>query len=286
MLQDLDFGQLDNQYREQLPSPEDTVVCIRGKDILIARDGQDRLTLPTWAQVQLWQENWTNWGIGAFRYAFRMQDVNYFLYMGEAGEPADSTFTYEPAAGLRQLTSKNICFAAMTAWHLYIWYKNSRYCGNCGAKTAHDGVERMMRCPVCGNMIFPRISPAVIAAVTDGDRIVLSKYANRAYTRHSLLAGFIEIGETAEEAVAREVMEEVGLKVKNIRYYKSQPWGIAGNLSIGYFCDLDGDDAIRLDTQELAMAQWYSRSEMPTQDDGISLTREMMRVFAEGNEPK
>jgi len=286
MLQDLDFGLLDNQYREKAPIFEDTVVCIRGKDILISRDGQGRLTLPTLKQVQHWCKNWTDWGIGTFRYAFRMQEQNYFLYMGEGGIPEDSTFSYEPAATLRQLTSKNICFAAMTAWHLYTWYKNSLHCGQCGTRTVHDGVERMMRCPACGNMIFPRISPAVIAAVTDGDRIILSKYANRAYTRHSLLAGFIEIGETAEEAVAREVMEEVGLKVKNIRYYKSQPWGIAGNLSIGYFCDLDGDDTIRLDTQELAMAQWYYRSDMPAQDDGISLTREMMRMFAEGKEPK
>jgi NAD+ diphosphatase len=135
-------------------------------------------------------------------------------------------------------------------------------------------------------MIFPRISPAVIIALIDGDRLMLSKYAGRSYTRFALLAGFIEIGETAEEAVAREVMEEVGLKVKNIRYYKSQPWGIAGNLSIGYFCDLDGSDEIHLDEQELANAAWFDRSDLPAKDDGISLTREMVRIFEEGREPK
>jgi len=144
----------------------------------------------------------------------------------------------------------------------------------------------MMRCPACGNMIFPRIAPAVIIGLVDGDRILMSQYVNRNYKRYALLAGFIEIGETAEEAVAREVMEEVGLRVKNIRYYGSQPWGIAGNLSLGYFCDLDGADDIHLDENELSMAGWYSRGDFPAEDDGISLTREMMRVFAEGREPR
>ena len=143
-----------------------------------------------------------------------------------------------------------------------------------------------MRCPHCGNMIFPRISPSVIIAVTDGDRLLLSKYAGRAYTRYALLAGFTEIGETAEETVAREVMEEVGLRVKNIRYYKSQPWGIYGNLLMGFYCDLDGDDTIHLDESELAMAAWHPRDDLPAKDDGISLTREMIRVFEEGREPR
>ena len=144
-----------------------------------------------------------------------------------------------------------------------------------------------MRCTSCGNMIFPRIAPAAIIALTHGDKLMLSSYANRSVKRYGLLAGFIEIGETAEEAVAREVMEEVGLKVKNIRYYKSQPWGIAGNLSVGYFCDLDGDnDTVTLDEAELASAEWFVREDIPTKDEGISLTGEMIRIFQEGKEPR
>ena len=143
-----------------------------------------------------------------------------------------------------------------------------------------------MRSPKCGNMNFPRIAPAVIIGLTNGDKLMLSTYANQAYKRYGLLAGFIEIGETAEEAVAREVMEEVGLKVKNVRYYKSQPWGVAGNLSIGYFCDLDGDDTVHLDENELATAEWFDRNALPAEDDGISLTREMIRIFGEGKEPR
>ena len=284
MLQDLDFGCLDNQYRQKSPRPFDTVFCMRAGEILICRDEENQLSLPCWQQVQEHCALWNRWGGSRLQFVFTLQDIDYYLWMGEAGELPG--FTYEPASGLRQTISKHICFAAMTAYHLFTWYRNSLFCGHCGAKTEHDQKERMMRCPACGNMIFPRISPAVIIAVTDADRLVLSKYAGRAYTRFALLAGFVEIGETAEECVAREVMEEVGLKVKNIRYYKSQPWGIAGNLLFGYFCDLDGDDTVHLDEEELATAEWFDRSELPAEDDGISLTREMIRIFGEGKEPK
>ena len=125
----------------------------------------------------------------------------------------------------------------------------------------------------------------MIIAVTDGDRLLLSKYAGRSYTHYALLAGYTEIGETLEQTVQREVMEEVGLWVKNIRYYKSQPWGVDGNVLMGFYCDLDGDDTIHLDTAELSLAQWHHRKALPAHDDGISLTREMIRVFEEGREP-
>ena len=284
MLQDLDFGHLDNQYREKFPQAHDRVLCMHGGEILIGRDADNHLHIPTWQQVQAACADWHRWGGMELQFVFSMQEEDYYLWMGEAGQLEG--FAYEPAAGLRQTVSKNICFAAMTGWHLFTWYRNNQFCGRCGAKTEHDHKERMMRCPQCGNMIFPRISPAVIIALVDGDRLILSKYAGRNYTRFALLAGFIEIGETAEECVAREVMEEVGLKVKNIRYYKSQPWGIAGNLQIGYFCDLDGSDEITLDKNELSEAGWYDRHDLPAKDDGISLTREMIRIFGEGKEPR
>ena len=283
MLQDLSFGHLDNQYHESFPKAGDILLCMRGGDILIHRDEENVLTLPTWQQAESICQDWNTWGGMQTQFIFSMQDADYYLWMGEAGEIPG--FSYEPAASLRQTVSKDICFAAMTGWHLFTWYRNNQFCGRCGHHTEHDHKERMMRCTNCGNTIYPRIAPAAIIAVTNGDRLVLSKYAGRSYTRFALIAGFLEIGETAEEGVAREVMEEVGLKVKNIRYYKSQPWGIAGNLLFGYFCDLDGDDTIRIDKNELSMAGWYDRHDLPAKDDGISLTREMIRIFGEGKEP-
>ena len=288
MLQDLACGRLENEFRSVEPNGDSVVVCFKGGNVLLSRDKHDALTLPTYSQVKDWADRcqWHSWNEHSVQYVFRLMDTDYFIWMGEGGESGDEAFDYEAVRTLRQAVSKHICFSVMTAWHLFVWYRDNRFCGRCGTPTVHDDKERMLRCPACGNMIFPKIAPAVIIAVTDGDRILMSKYAGRAYTRYALLAGFVEIGETAEQTVQREVMEEVGLRVKNVRYYKTQPWGVESDLLIGYFCDLDGDDTIRLDRSELALAEWYPRDNMPVHDDGISMTREMMRVFSEGREPK
>ena len=288
MLQDLSAGRLENEFYELIPQSDDIIICFSNKDVLIKRTSSNELCLPSFSDVEIWaaSHGWKSWYEKCFRYIFRMQDKSYYLWMGEAGEADDPSYGFEGVRQLRQMISKDVCYAIMTAWHLYVWYRNNRFCGCCGGKTVHDTKERMLRCEACGNMIFPRISPAVIIAVTDGDRLLLSKYAGRAYTRYALLAGYTEIGETLEQTVHREVMEEVGLHVKNLRYYKSQPWGIDGNILMGFYCDLDGEDNICLDETELAMAQWYDRYALPAHDDGISLTREMIRVFEEGREPK
>ena len=142
-----------------------------------------------------------------------------------------------------------------------------------------DTKERMLYCESCKNMEYPKICPAVIIGVTDGNRILMSKYAGRAYKKYALIAGFTEIGETEEEPVKREVMEEVGLKVKNIRYYKSQPWSFSDTLLLGFYCDLDGTDQITLDEEELALAEGFDRKDIPEMETTESLTNEMIRHF-------
>ncbi len=283
MLQDLAFGRLENEFRCPQSENSDIVVCFRGSDVLLSRDGENALSLPCRSEVAGWCSQWEQ---GAFQYVFRLLDKNYYIYTGSAGDCPDGRYAYEPARQLRQMQSKEVCYAVLTAWHLYSWYRSNRFCGRCGTPTQHDTKERMLRCPECGNMIFPKISPAVIVAVTKGDLLLLSKYAGRSYTRYALLAGYTEIGETIEQTVQREVMEEVGLRVKNLRYYKSQPWGVDGNVLMGFFCDVDGDDAIHIDENELSMAGWYPRNDLPAHDDGFSLTQEMIRIFEEGKEPK
>ena len=174
----------------------------------------------------------------------------------------------------------------ITGHQLYQWYRSHQYCGCCGHAMKHDTNERMMYCPDCSRHEYPVLMPAVIVAITNGDKIILSKYKGRGLKQYALIAGFAEIGETIEETVHREVMEEVGLKVKNLRYYKSQPWSFSGTLLFGFFCDVDGADTLTVDHEELSIAQWFERDKIIGQDTNSSLTNEMMMVFAAGKEPK
>ena len=287
MMQDLSYGRLENEFRNLQPSNDDLVICFQDHQILLKREEDNRFSLPTVAEVSPWTEHCTPWYAEGLRYVFRLQDQNYFLWLGDLEDGQYGPYSFEPLRMLRyQGVNSDQLFGAFTAWHLYVWYRNNRFCGCCGTRTQHDAQERMLRCPDCGNMIFPKISPAVIVGVTDGDRLLMSKYAGRDYTHYALIAGYTEIGETLEQTVSREVMEEVGLKVKNIRYYKSQPWGIDGNILMGFYCDLDGDDTVHLDDKELALAQWHVRGALPAKDDHFTLTREMIRIFDEGKEPK
>jgi len=192
-------------------------------------------------------------------------------------------WTLESLRVFRMDSPRELCMAGSTANHLHSWYSANKFCGKCGAKMDHDNKLRMMHCPSCGNMVFPRLNPAVTVALRDGDRLVVSKYANRpGSTGMALIAGFVEIGETLEECVAREVLEEVGLKAVNIQDFGSQPWGFAGNIQIGFFADVEGSTEIVLDEEELESARFISREEIPENPDGLALTQAMIEAFRKG----
>lgn len=129
-------------------------------------------------------------------------------------------------------------------------------------------------------MEYPKISPAIIVGILDGTRILMTRYSLGPYRKYALVAGFMEIGETLEDTVRREVMEEVGLRVKNIRYFKNQPWAFSDSLLVGFFADVDGSPKVTLDQTELAEATWFEREHMPPGgSSNISLTYEMIEAF-------
>ncbi|MCR4909293.1 MAG: NAD(+) diphosphatase [Lachnospiraceae bacterium] len=215
-------------------------------------------------------------------YLFSIDEDAYFLGSSE-GDSLPEGFSFQHFKTLRkQGAKKEFMFAAMTAIHLNRWYRANRFCGKCACPTEHSETERALVCPSCGNTIYPRINPAVIVGVKNGESLLVTKYAGRDIPYYALIAGFTEIGETFEQTVKREVMEEAGLKVKNITYYKSQPWGIADDILSGFYCDVDGDDEIRMDRSELKTAIWAKREEIELQPDEFSLTNEMMSAFKSG----
>ena len=169
-------------------------------------------------------------------------------------------------------------FAGFTAHHLAEWYLSSRFCGRCGGENVRDESERAMLCPKCGKKVYPRIDPAVIVGVVSGDKLLITRYRT-GFAHNALVAGFTEIGESLEATVSREVMEETGIKVKNIRYYKSQPWGIAANILAGFFCEAEGGCTIHMDENELKYAEWLGSEEIVLQPYDHSLTNEMMKLF-------
>ena len=309
MIQDIAPHKLDNQYHaERSPQPYDCVLSFRGQEVYCCTDGK-RLQLPNVKDVADAK--------GDLIYLFsidekaffllpdislRQQDEEPIVLYGEDQDSKsvvlfDSDQAKESAASSGKYHFQNvwrnrrgieapqeIMFAISTGKHLAHWYRTNRFCGCCGTRTEHDKKERALQCPKCGNRIYPKIAPAVIIGVTNGDELLVTKYGDRELPFYALVAGFVEIGETLEECVEREVLEEVGLKVKNIRYYKSQPWGIVDDLLAGFFCEVDGDPTVHLDHQELKEGIWAKRGDVPLQPDHFSLTGEMMRMFNEGKE--
>lgn len=281
MIQDISPKKFDNQYKTVDIKPTDLVFCFTGfnrenSTVLIKHDGNNII----FPQVQEFS-NWEN-KANCFQYLFSIDNTQFFLYMKNDKEDNPAGYAYESTRVLRLCEPIDMCFAGMTAFHLYVWYRESKFCGVCGHETIHDSRFRMKKCTACGHMIFPKIAPAVIIGLRNKDSIMISRYANRDYKGRALLAGFCEIGETPEETVAREVLEEVGLKVKNITYYGSQPWGFDSNLLLGYFADLAEEGQVVLDTEELASAGFVKREDIEYDPNLMSLTATMIEDFRTG----
>ena len=280
MIQDIAPLKLNNAYHRKKPKNNSRMLGFFDRMIYLKYDEKiEFLTYEQWTDTRREQKK----EIPESVYLFSIGEEDYFL-TDIAADTQIEGFAFHKMFSVRTMQPMKDVLAAATAWHLYVWYRDNQFCGRCGTKLAHDTLQRMMLCPGRRNLVFPKIAPAVIIGLTDGDKILMTKYAGREYKRYALIAGFTEIGETAEETVAREVMEEVGLKVKNIRYYKSQPWGFDSNLLLGYFCDLAEKAEIQLEEEELSLAEWVDYKDVPDDPEGLSLTREMMVHFRKSRE--
>lgn len=278
MIQDIAPMQLDNSYKKKVPHAGSRMFGFGERTVYLEYNGE--LQFLTYEQWKDYNENVLGREVPPCVYLFSIGEEEYFLT--EIGADTKiGEFRFYKMFDVRAMQPKERVLVAATAWHLFVWYRDNQFCGRCGENwftAKHSGCFSVR---AARTWYFRRSHLRSFVGVTHGDKILMTKYAGREYKRYALIAGFTEIGETAEETVKREVMEEVGLAVKNIRYYKSQPWGFDSNLLLGYFCELAEEEEIHLDEEELSVAEWVDYHDVPEDREKLSLTHEMMTYFKE-----
>jgi len=192
-----------------------------------------------------------------------------------------SGYELRPARSLFGALDPAIFALAGKSLHVVRWAETSRFCGRCGAATERAVDEtRAMKCPKCGLVIYPRISPAIIVLVRRGDEALLARNARFPGAFYSTLAGFSDIGETLEETLVREVKEEVGVDVGDVRYFGSQPWPFPDSLMIGFTAQWKSGD-IRVDGAEIADARFFTRDRalLPQLPPHVSIARRLIEAW-------
>ena len=272
MLQEINPNVFNNQYAVKKAMPSDYAIIVEDGKIACRIKENGELKLPKIFDLKSGD---------TLRYLCSVDDKNFFM-----AQVAPIGFDMQPIKTLRYVSPGWLRYGALEAASFAGWYEKNKFCGRCGSEMRHSDVERALQCPDCKNLVFPKINPCVIVAVTKGDQLLLTKYKDpRRFAEYALVAGFAEIGETIEECVAREVMEETGLHVKNLRFYKSQPWPFSDSLLFGFYCDVDDadiDKAPQPDDDEIAIAEWIDRDDVPVRAEDVSLTSEMMKRFHDG----
>jgi NAD+ diphosphatase len=195
-----------------------------------------------------------------------------------AGAAAPAGHRFVPLRSLHTLVSTRDWTLAGRAVQIVEWWRTHRFCGRCGAPAEQARGERAMRCPACGLLSFPRLSPAVIMVVHRGDELLLAH--GRAFPTpiYSALAGFVEPGESLEDAVRREVREEVGVEVGGLEYVGSQPWPFPNSLMLGFYAEWSAGDIV-IDPVEIVDAQWFHIDDLPPFPGSMSIASQLINGF-------
>jgi len=234
--------------------PEAMQVFVSGQGILIRNGERPQACFPQ--------------GSGIFssspssEYLGHRGSVPYYAIWIPEEEPLPKGITISRVRDLHgRIPDEDLAIASYAA-RILGWSQASRFCGRCGHPNEPVPTERARRCPSCGLVVYPRVSPAIIVRITRGDEILLARSPRFPAGMYSVIAGFVEPGETLEQAVHREVREEVGISVRNIRYFASEPWPFPDSLMIGFVAE-HASGEIAIDNREIASAGWFSRDALP-----------------------
>lgn len=236
-------------------------------DLVLERDGDDRYTIPYQEEPPVGIKEWTH-----VMNITPMEDgaeVRTFA----VDKPITDSEQYE-MCGLRQSfykLSKPLYLKAGKCHELLYWDSNTKFCGVCGAPMKmHTDISK--RCTNCGKEVWPQLATAIIVRIRKEDKILLVHARNFKSNFYGLVAGFVETGETLEQAVHREVMEETGLTITNLRYFGSQPWPYPSGLMVGFTADYVAGD-IHLQQSELSQGDWFGKDNLPNIPEKLSIAR-------------
>lgn len=276
MIQDIFPSRLEHTFRNLAPALEDCFFSFRNEKVLLRVREDGSRELPTFRDLQKPIEKIRDLTV----FLFCVDDIPiYLLQPNDIVASEGQCLRYFPVESLNHILPEWVYFAGITALHLGHWYERNVYCGKCGDRMERNRNQRELTCHSCGSIVYPHIAPVVMVAVINEDRLLMTKYADRSLSQWVLISGFVEIGETLEEAAKREVFEETGIHIKDLKYFGSQPWGFSNSVIVGYIARLDGSDEIHLDKRELAVAEWHSRSNLPQELTDISIAYEMIEAL-------
>lgn len=215
---------------------------------------------------------------GKPHYLGQLQNSPCYTVALESEGPLPANYMLHDLRRVAMMVDPALFMLAGKARQVLDWDRNHQFCGRCGTQTEHHDRDRAKLCPSCGHTQYPRISPCIIVLVTNGDKVLLARSANFPPGMFSTLAGFVEPGETLEMAVHREIMEEVGVNVKNLEYMGSQPWPFPHSLMIGFHAEYDGGDIV-LEDEEIEEAGWWSINDLPNIPPRGSISHDLIARY-------
>lgn len=260
-----------NEFRKQQPKTNDIFIYYQNGKVLMKKKN-DSYEFPRIADFPT----------SPCHYLFSIDELACFLSDCNL-DFSEENYEFVNNRAFRSLDNHCDRLGGAVAWHIANWESLNKFCGRCGAKTSYSTSERAMVCDHCKNAIYPKISPVVIVAVSDGNRLLMARNLDHPdKSRLFLISGFVEIGESLEQAVEREVMEEAGIHVKNIKYFASQPWPFSDSLIAGFTAELDGDAKLHIQESEIETATWVNREDIPEYDTSVSISSCLIENFRRG----
>lgn len=269
MIHEIAPHKLHNAFRTQDPTPYDYFIRIRDNKILLKKNANN-YTIP---RIKDFPEL-------PCHYLIAIDGCAYFLDDSEDNSPISDGYEFVPNRILRTLGDRLERLGGSVAFHIAHWESLNKFCGHCGHAMERSKKERAMVCPHCNNTVYPRISPVVIVAVHNADKLLMARNLDHPdKSRLFLISGFVEIGESLEQAVHREVMEEAGVNIKNVKYFGSQPWPFSDSLIAGFTAELDGEPTLKIQESEIEIATWVQREDIPEYDTSVSISSCLIENF-------